>query len=119
MGVSENRGPYYSTLSRRILIEKRPQNQVPLIFGNSRHRAATSPKGQTIETHPHIIQLTQRVRSTSKGGDLPKGSFKCLGFRVPLSVYGLGYYVGDIYPKPVMVCPYYSRNPTVVLSIGT
>ena len=33
-GVSENRGPYYSTLNRRILII-RPPNKVPLIFGNS------------------------------------------------------------------------------------
>ena len=34
MGVSENRGPYYSTLNSRILIIRRP-NKVPLIFGNS------------------------------------------------------------------------------------
>ena len=34
MGVSENRGPEYSTLNRRILIIRTP-NKVPRIFGNS------------------------------------------------------------------------------------
>ena len=34
MGVSENRGPQYSTLNSRILIIRTP-NQVPLIFGKS------------------------------------------------------------------------------------
>ena len=34
MGVSENRGPQYSTLNNRILIIRTP-NKVPLIFGNS------------------------------------------------------------------------------------
>ena len=34
MGVSENGGPYYSTLDSRILIIRTP-NKVPLIFGNS------------------------------------------------------------------------------------
>ena len=34
MGVSENRGPKYSTLNSRILY-KNPPNKVPLIFGNS------------------------------------------------------------------------------------
>ena len=33
-GVSENKGPKYSTLNSRILII-RTQNKVPLIFGNS------------------------------------------------------------------------------------
>ena len=35
MGVSENRGPQYSTLNSRILVIRTP-NKVPLIFGNSR-----------------------------------------------------------------------------------
>ena len=34
LGVSENRGPSYSTLNNRILIIRTP-NKVPLIFGNS------------------------------------------------------------------------------------
>ena len=34
MGVSENRGPYYSTLNSRIFIIRTP-NKVPQIFGNS------------------------------------------------------------------------------------
>ena len=34
LGVSENRGPYYSTLSSRILVIGTPK-MVPLIFGNS------------------------------------------------------------------------------------
>ena len=34
MGVSEKRGPYYSTLNSRIHIIRTP-NKVPLIFGNS------------------------------------------------------------------------------------
>ena len=34
LGVSENRGSYYSTLNSRILIIMTP-NMVPLIFGNS------------------------------------------------------------------------------------
>ena len=34
MGVSENRGPYYSTPNSRILVIRTP-NKVPLIFGNS------------------------------------------------------------------------------------
>ena len=34
MGVSENRGPKYSTLNSRTLIIG-PQKEVPLVFGNS------------------------------------------------------------------------------------
>ena len=33
MGISENRGPKYSTLNSRILIIRTP-NKVPLIFGH-------------------------------------------------------------------------------------
>ena len=35
IGVSENRGPWYSTLNSRILFIRTPK-KVPLIFGNSR-----------------------------------------------------------------------------------
>ena len=35
MGVSENRGPSYSTLNSRILFYKDPKISYPLIFGNS------------------------------------------------------------------------------------
>ena len=32
MGVSENRGPYFSTLNSRIVIIRNTKNKVPLIF---------------------------------------------------------------------------------------
>ena len=32
MGVSEKRGPEYSTLNSRVLIIRTPKNEVPLIF---------------------------------------------------------------------------------------
>ena len=36
MGVSENRGPQYSTLNSRILIIRTPKiSKVPPVFGNS------------------------------------------------------------------------------------
>ena len=38
MGVSENRGPYSSTLNSRILTTRTPK-MVPLIFGNSLMKA--------------------------------------------------------------------------------
>ena len=59
LGVSENRGPLYSTPNSRILIiRKGPQNKVPLNFGN--------PKPKTLY-RTRIDPFKEPLRDPFKG----------------------------------------------------
>ena len=63
MGVSENRGPKYSTLNSRILIVRTP-NEVPLIFGNSHMHAYIHACDWTYSVSAWLVQVTSMCEST-------------------------------------------------------
>ena len=69
-GVSENRGPYYSTLNSRIRILRTPQIKVPPVFSETFIAADTSLRA-------HLQQPGAFPDSQTEKGL----GFKGLGFR--------------------------------------
>ena len=83
LGVSENRGPKYSTLNGRILIKRTP-NKVTLIFGNYHFFDSVSPCDLT-SLHPSPCPLYSpkpldpKLRSPDNSCPIPKPQTPLVG----------------------------------------
>ena len=70
MGVSENRGPQYSTLNGRILVIRTPKTKVPLILRKPPYNPSGSQAGPNFEP----CESFKGAKPGLAGPSCPKGS---------------------------------------------